>query len=332
MNDSNRQLRRGVGLLCLLLFCGANYATAGVPPVVSNVRAAQRSGTGYVDITYDLADPDSSSLTVTVAVSTDAGTTWSYPGASLTGQVGSGIAPGAGKRVVWNAGSDLPAKLFANVRVQVTADDAVAPSGMALIPAGSFTMGNCMSSSEGYSDELPLHTVYVSAFYMDKYLVAKSLWDTVYQWAIAHGYTFDNVGSGKASTHPVQTIDWYDCVKWCNARSEKEGRAGVLHGCGIECAVSDRAGGAVCEVEYRLPFADGGGVGEGGAGRVEWAAVSVGQHDFVESGQLLCLPSVGWRLRLRCQPDGRLASDICHWGLSLHESGGVFCGERVWVV
>jgi formylglycine-generating enzyme required for sulfatase activity len=99
-----------------------------------------------------------------------------------------------------------------------------APDGMALIPAGSFTMGNCMSSSEGFSDELPLHTVYVSAFYMDTYLVTKSLWDTVYEWAIAHGYSFDYAGSGKASTHPVQTIDWYDCVKWCNARSEKEGK------------------------------------------------------------------------------------------------------------
>jgi formylglycine-generating enzyme required for sulfatase activity len=99
-----------------------------------------------------------------------------------------------------------------------------APSGMALIPAGVFTMGNCMDPNEGYSDELPLHTVYVSAFYMDKYLVTKALWDTVYQWAIAHGYTFDYAGSGKAANHPVQSIDWYDCVKWCNARSEQEGR------------------------------------------------------------------------------------------------------------
>jgi len=98
------------------------------------------------------------------------------------------------------------------------------PPGMALIPAGSFTMGNCMDPSEGVSDELPLHTVYVSAFYMDKYLVTKSLWDTVYQWAIGHGYSFDYVGSGKGASHPVQRIDWYDCVKWCNARSEKEGR------------------------------------------------------------------------------------------------------------
>jgi formylglycine-generating enzyme required for sulfatase activity/PKD repeat protein len=209
-----------------------------------------------VDITYDLADPDSSSLTVTVAVSTDAGTTWSYPGASLTGQVGSGITPGAGKQVVWNAGSDLPAKLFANVRVQVTADDAAGPSGMALIPASSFTMGNCMDPGEGWSDELPLHTVYVSAFYMDKYLVAKSLWDTVYQWAIAHGYTFDYAGSGKASTHPVQTIDWYDCVKWCNARSEKEGRAPAYY-TDVGLSVRYRTGQVAPYVSwmagYRLP-------------------------------------------------------------------------------
>ena len=33
------------------------------------------------------------------------------------------------------------------------------PTGMALIPAGSFTMGNCMDPGEGDSAELPLHTV-----------------------------------------------------------------------------------------------------------------------------------------------------------------------------
>jgi formylglycine-generating enzyme required for sulfatase activity len=97
-------------------------------------------------------------------------------------------------------------------------------TGMALIPAGSFTMGNCMDPNEGWSDELPLHSVYVSAFYMDKYDVTKALWDSVYQWATNHGYTFDFAGSGKAANHPVQRIDWYDCVKWCNARSEMEGR------------------------------------------------------------------------------------------------------------
>jgi formylglycine-generating enzyme required for sulfatase activity len=98
------------------------------------------------------------------------------------------------------------------------------PTGMALIPAGSFTMGNGLSASEGSSDELPTHTVFVSAFYMDKYEMTKALWDSVYVWGLEHGYSFDNVGSGKAADHPVQLINWYDMVKWCNARSEKEER------------------------------------------------------------------------------------------------------------
>ena len=85
-------------------------------------------------------------------------------------------------------------------------------------------MGNCMTASEGSAYELPLHTVTVSAFYMDKHDVTKALWHRVYQWAITHGYSFDNAGSGKGVDHPVQTVDWYDAVKWCNARSELEGR------------------------------------------------------------------------------------------------------------
>ena len=96
------------------------------------------------------------------------------------------------------------------------------PSGMALIPAGSFTMGDTFN--EGSNKELPLHTVYVSAFQMDRTDVTYALWQQVYNWAIAHGYSFDNVGSGKATNQPVQTVSWYDCVKWCNARSEMEGR------------------------------------------------------------------------------------------------------------
>ena len=95
------------------------------------------------------------------------------------------------------------------------------PSGMALIPAGSFQMGD--SFGEGYSDELPVHSMYVGAFYMDKYEVTKSKWDEVANWAINHGYDISaSNGFGKAASHPVQEVTWYECVKWCNARSEME--------------------------------------------------------------------------------------------------------------
>ena len=96
------------------------------------------------------------------------------------------------------------------------------PGGMALIPAGSFTMGDAL---DGESDALPLHTVYARAFCMDTNLVSYTFWQQVYQWATTHGYSFDNAGACKAANHPVQTINWYDAVKWCNARSEKEGQA-----------------------------------------------------------------------------------------------------------
>ena len=61
-------------------------------------------------------------------------------------------------------------------------------------------------------------------FYMDATEVTKTQWDVVYTWAITNGYRFDYVGSGKAANHPVQSVNWYDCVKWCNARSEKNGK------------------------------------------------------------------------------------------------------------
>jgi formylglycine-generating enzyme required for sulfatase activity len=97
-----------------------------------------------------------------------------------------------------------------------------APAGMVLIPAGTFDMGDTFVEGEVY--ELPVHSVFVSAFYMDKYEVTKALWDDIKGWGATNAYSFDNEGSGKATNHPVQSINWYDMVKWCNVRSEKEGR------------------------------------------------------------------------------------------------------------
>jgi sulfatase modifying factor 1 len=98
------------------------------------------------------------------------------------------------------------------------------PAGMMLIPAGSFTMGNCMETNEATAFELPLHSVYVSAFHLDQHEVTKALWDEVFNWATNHGYSFEHGAQGKTNNHPVVWATWYDAVKWCNARSEMEGR------------------------------------------------------------------------------------------------------------
>jgi formylglycine-generating enzyme required for sulfatase activity len=96
-----------------------------------------------------------------------------------------------------------------------------APTNMAYIPAGYSSMGGTLS----YYGEVPVHSVFTSAYYMDRTEVPKSLWNQVYAWAVTHGYQFDNAGAVKSNlSNPVQTINWYDAVKWCNARSEWEGR------------------------------------------------------------------------------------------------------------
>src|SRR5690242_2953487 len=61
--------------------------------------------------------------------------------------------------------------------VQISPGTTTTPANMVLIPAGPFQMGD--SFYEGATYELPIHTVDVSAFYMDKYEVTKSLWDQV---------------------------------------------------------------------------------------------------------------------------------------------------------
>jgi uncharacterized repeat protein (TIGR03803 family) len=98
---------------------------------------------------------------------------------------------------------------------------------MALIPADSFTMGDTLDGNM-FGDETPTN-VTVSTFYMDVNLVSYSQWQSVYNYATNHGYGFDNAGSGKAANHPVQTVDWYDTVKWCNARSQQAGLTPVYY-------------------------------------------------------------------------------------------------------
>jgi formylglycine-generating enzyme required for sulfatase activity len=60
----------------------------------------------------------------------------------------------------------------------------------------------------------------VKSFYIGRTEVTWLEWKKVREWASDHGYDIGNVGSGSGNEHPVQEVSWYDCVKWCNARSE----------------------------------------------------------------------------------------------------------------
>jgi formylglycine-generating enzyme len=63
----------------------------------------------------------------------------------------------------------------------------------------------------------------VSTFQIGKYEVTWDEWQEVRGWALSHGYGNFTTGNGSTGYHPVRSVSWYDCVKYCNARSEKEG-------------------------------------------------------------------------------------------------------------
>ena len=206
-------------VLALLLICAS---TRAAPPVVTNIRAAQLAGTKNVEILYDVSDADGDALTIAVQVSGDAGVSYTIPATALSGHIGAGVAPGVNRRIVWNAGADWNGQLVGSAKVRVTASDGTTPApppGMVYIPAGVFQMGDNL---DGLTDALPVHNVALNAFFMDRFEVTKELWQSVQAWSTGHSFSISG-GSYYAAGHPVQSISWYDMVKWCNARSEKEG-------------------------------------------------------------------------------------------------------------
>jgi formylglycine-generating enzyme required for sulfatase activity len=153
--------------------------------------------------------------------------------------------PGSHARVEWSENLEGPWNVWSNIVVEVAGTVLVdvspgstmrfyrtvglpTPSdeGFALIPAGSFEMGDNFGdwpSEWGANPSVPVHTVNVSAFYMGRTEVTKAQWDEVRTWAVNNGYTNLNSGGGKGANHPVHSVNWFDVVKWCNAASERDG-------------------------------------------------------------------------------------------------------------
>ena len=106
-----------------LLLLGLWPLAHAAPPVVSNVRASQMPGTKFVNIYYNLADPDGDLQTIEVRVSSDGGLTYSRRANSFMGDVVFGVATGTGKHVLWDAGTDFGGNFIERCKVRITATD-----------------------------------------------------------------------------------------------------------------------------------------------------------------------------------------------------------------
>ncbi len=85
--------------------------------------------------------------------------------------------------------------------------------GMIYVEGGVFEMGDHFN--EGDSNELPVHTVALSSFYISMTEVTRNQWKR-YMSPCSDYY-------GDIGNHPVYIISWYSAVKYCNLRSLAEG-------------------------------------------------------------------------------------------------------------
>ncbi len=95
---------------------------------------------------------------------------------------------------------------------------------MRLIPEGEFTMGG----NDGNADERPVHLVYLETYYIDKYEVTNSLYETCVNDGVCdppqETSSMTNsqyYGNSQFAEYPVIHVDWYQAEAYCKWRGAR---------------------------------------------------------------------------------------------------------------
>ena len=179
-------------LIGIAVAMSALAVCANTPPAITNGRASQREGTKFVDIYYDAADADNDLLKVRIEISDNDGAKYSVPAFSLTGDIGEGIAPGTGKHIVWDAGTDWDGEYSDQMRVKVFAIDAQGFPGMEWgneVPPGGFLMGQD-GGAEGSGPSRHVNIPW--SYWLGKYEITAQQYCDFLNAALVSGYVTRN--------------------------------------------------------------------------------------------------------------------------------------------
>ena len=101
-----------------------------------------------------------------------------------------------------------------NTHARARVADPNTPVGMVYIPAGGFEMGDAFNEGTGFfTNDVPVHTVQVSAFYMDTFEVSNEEMRSVLQWAYDEGKigaTSTSVTNNEGSPISLFQLDEFD--------------------------------------------------------------------------------------------------------------------------
>jgi formylglycine-generating enzyme required for sulfatase activity len=96
---------------------------------------------------------------------------------------------------------------------------------MVWIPPGTFMMGSPVDEPESYGNEIQHQVTLTEGFYMGIYPVRQGDFE---DYMNAKPSTFPNVGDGNKfaeyqTTFPVECVNWYEAIIFCNELSDMEG-------------------------------------------------------------------------------------------------------------
>ena len=104
---------------------------------------------------------------------------------------------------------------------------------MVYIPGGTFMMGTEDVEIEKlgqkynwnwFEREKPIHKVTVKPFYIGKFQVTQAQWQEVADWEKIDKELKLNPSHFQGHNLPIEQIDWYDAVEFCQRLSQKTGR------------------------------------------------------------------------------------------------------------
>ena len=202
-------------------------------PIIDRVIVPEEVKAGEkVTLEVVAHDADSDKLTYKWEVSegtVDAAGVWTVPAEATRATVLVHVGDGVNSAVT-------SSKISVDVVAPLDPSKPIVPEGMVSIPAGEFQMGS--TNPKANTDEQPVHTVYLDAFFMDEHEVTNLEYQTFVlanpEWQrekidskfhnkdylkLWRGVRGNDYPKGKAN-HPVVYVSWYAAMAYAELGGE----------------------------------------------------------------------------------------------------------------